>query len=501
MLKKQTALSAIINNIFWKFNINFLSIIKHIMIASLIGLSGQLDIFYMSLTIIGIIITSWAVVFDNIAIPKLVSLNKIDNKKFETLASTLLLLTILISVFFCFIISMFPHVFSSIAIGFDNEKKILLEDSFWWFLPAIAFYLPLSFLSSVFRSIRNFTIVIMIEFISSVIIISCIFFYSYNYHVLYWSYSLGISISFFLSYFILLKKINLFRFNLMDKNLKLLLPSFFPLIILHSSFFIFTMTDRLFVSFLSEGDISALAYATVLVFSFPHLIGIPNYFLTIYSEQKNLNDRNLKFNDTISLAIFFSIPCTMFLIVSGENIISILLERGAFEASDTKRVYNIIVPLSCIILPVAVQVALDQIYQVEKKFKNIILIKLMGLILNILLNAFFIFELKLGVVGASIATTISYWFVLLLSLKNLTRISIYINWKRHLTWFLWIFSHIFLFIILAYYFEFNKNSNFLSLVLNFVLILISLVLCCLYYKGMEKKLIKFYFSKIVNFKI
>ena len=102
MLKKQTALSAIINNIFWKFNIQFLSIIKHIIIASFIGLSAQLDVFYMSLTIIGIIITSWAVVFDNIAIQKLVSLNKINKEKFETLTSSLLLLTILISIFFVF---------------------------------------------------------------------------------------------------------------------------------------------------------------------------------------------------------------------------------------------------------------------------------------------------------------------------------------------------------------------------------------------------------------
>ncbi len=497
MLKKQTALSAIINNIFWKFNIQFLSIIKHIIIASFIGLSAQLDVFYMSLTIIGIIITSWAVVFDNIAIPKLVSLNKINKEKFETLTSSLLLLTILISIFFCFLILIFPYIFSSIAIGFNNEQKTLLENSFLWFLPAIAFYLPLSFLSSVFRSIRNFTIVIIIEFFSSLIIISCIYFYSNNYQVLYWSYSLGISLSFILSYFILLKNINLFRFNLLDRNLKLLLPSFLPLIILHSSFFIFTMTDRLFVSFLEEGDISALAYATVLVFSFPHLIGIPNYFLTIYAEQKNLNQRNLKFNDTISLAIFFSIPCTIFLIVSGENIISMLLERGAFEANDTKRVHDIIIPLSFIILPVTVQVALDQIYQVEKKFKNIIFIKLLGLFFNVSLNILFIFELKLGVVGAAIATAISYWIVLFLSLKNLINIKIYIYWKRHITWSLWVFSHIFLFIILTSYFQNNINSNFLIIILNCIMILTSLTLCCLYYKGVEKKLIIFYLNKIV----
>ena len=76
MLINQSILSAIINNFFFKSGIQILSIIKHIIIASYIGLSIQLDIFYMALTVIAVFITSWAIVFENIAIPKLVKLKK-----------------------------------------------------------------------------------------------------------------------------------------------------------------------------------------------------------------------------------------------------------------------------------------------------------------------------------------------------------------------------------------------------------------------------------------
>ena len=72
MIIKQSTAFAIINTFFWKFGIQFLSIFKHILIAGYIGLTIQLDIFYMALAIFGIFITSWMLVFDNVAIRKLV---------------------------------------------------------------------------------------------------------------------------------------------------------------------------------------------------------------------------------------------------------------------------------------------------------------------------------------------------------------------------------------------------------------------------------------------
>ena len=72
MIRKQSTTFAIIDTFFWKFCIQFFSILKHIVIAGYIGLTIQLDIFYMALAIFGIFISVWMLVFDNIAIPKLV---------------------------------------------------------------------------------------------------------------------------------------------------------------------------------------------------------------------------------------------------------------------------------------------------------------------------------------------------------------------------------------------------------------------------------------------
>ena len=71
MLSKQSGLSAVISTIIFKSLGFILSFLKHIVIAGVIGLSSQLDVFYMAIAIIGVLVSSWGHVFDVIAIPKL----------------------------------------------------------------------------------------------------------------------------------------------------------------------------------------------------------------------------------------------------------------------------------------------------------------------------------------------------------------------------------------------------------------------------------------------
>ena len=124
MYQKQSAIYAAVHNIFWRFGHQILSLIKHIMIASYIGLSSQLDIFYMALAIFGVLITSWAIVFDVLAIPKFVRL-QVEKKFFEfnKLSSSLLIFTFIISILYTIIFFFFSDFISDSAIGFSKEKK------------------------------------------------------------------------------------------------------------------------------------------------------------------------------------------------------------------------------------------------------------------------------------------------------------------------------------------------------------------------------------------
>ena len=117
MNEKQSVLFAAINNIIVRFGQQLISLFKHIIIAGFIGLSNQLDIFYMALAIYAVLITSWAVVFDVLAIPKLVNyhVNK-EYENFNLLSSSILIFTFGISIFFWKRIGPASSLFSSFII-------------------------------------------------------------------------------------------------------------------------------------------------------------------------------------------------------------------------------------------------------------------------------------------------------------------------------------------------------------------------------------------------
>ena len=162
------------------------------------------------------------------------------------------------------------------------------------------------------------------------------------------------------------------------------------LLILQSAQYLFVFVDRIFVSYLETGTISALAYATTLVLTIPSVIGVYDYFLSLYSAKTDLSAKTKKINDMISFIILLGIPATFLMALKGDLIVAILFERGAFSLDNTKLVYSALMPLSLIIIPLLLQRAMDQIYQVENKISLIVKRTIIGLILNIILNYLFI---------------------------------------------------------------------------------------------------------------
>ena len=131
MIEKQSVLFAAVNNLIVRFGQHLISLFKHIIIAGYIGLSSQLDIFYMALAIYGVLITSWAVVFDVLAIPKLVKYQtskKCEN--FNLLSSSILLFYFCYFNFFLIPFLFFGNIISHSAFGFSSEKKIIFRRKF-----------------------------------------------------------------------------------------------------------------------------------------------------------------------------------------------------------------------------------------------------------------------------------------------------------------------------------------------------------------------------------
>ncbi len=499
MLKKQDGLSAAISTLVFKSLIFVFAFLKHIVIAGSIGLTIKLDIFYMSIAIIGVLVSSWGHVFDAIAIPKLVNyLNLKQTNEIENLVGGFLSIAFILSVLILSIFLIFPNIITYMAFGFSEEMKGELSASFIWLIPAILFFLPLNLAGSILKAKREFTIFYSYEILGSIIVLFSIYFYLNNSNVLYWSYSLSILLPFlFVFYYINTSQLFWFRnpFNSQTVNLIYSIPSLF---LLHGSNYLFIFADRFFASFLGAGDMSALAYATTIIIIIPSVVGVPYYFLTLYSDEKSILNKLRKVNDMMSLVIFFSIPSIIFILFFGDNFISILFERGKFTSNDTLRVYSVMQALSIMIIPLLLQRAIDQIFQVEGKLYIVVNRTIFGLILNILFNYIALFYLDLGVIGIALSTSLANIIVLILSLISLYRLKIDIFWKRHLKWIFWLILCYSSIVFFDYFVVIENLPNVLELVVIIFLFLIVVPISLMFFKGHERGLLELVIKKILQ---
>ena len=426
--------------VIWKSLDRISGIFKHIIIAAAIGLSGQLDIFYMTMALMGVFVFTWAQLLEVMAVPKLVELNKSEDKKpFTSLASGLFTLSLLFSIILAIILLLGRNGWSHVAWGFDSERKSHLAEAFIWFSPVIIFYIPLNFIGSVFRAVRKFTIFYQAEFIIAIVSLSLIFFFKDSSNVLLWSFSVGTLVAFFYIFISFLHNFKAFG-NPLSRDVLTVLRIAPGLLILQCAHYLYILTDRVFISFLGSGCLGALAYGRTLAFFIEGIMGIKKSFITIFSEATENNKKNEIYNNLISLAVYISIPLTIFLLFFGVDIISIFLERGMFTSSDTRLVNLSLSGFCWSLLPMVLQVPMEQIFQVHGKIDLMVRRKILGLITNVVLNSFFLFVLKWGIWGIALATSLSYWVVTLYSIHAAVRLRLILVYQRHFKWMFWMAS-------------------------------------------------------------
>lgn len=170
---------------------------KHVLIAAAIGLSVQLDVFYMAVALLSVLVFSWANLLDVLAVPRLVrAWREGDHTTFQALAGGLLLLCALASLALALALVAARDWIALLAAGFDTERRALLADALLWLAPAALLYVPLRMLGAVARAVRRFTPFYQAEFLIALVVLICVA-VSRDPHVLFWSFGLGVATAFF----------------------------------------------------------------------------------------------------------------------------------------------------------------------------------------------------------------------------------------------------------------------------------------------------------------
>ena len=433
----ESFLSSIASSALWKGLDRLAGFSKHVIVAATVGLSAQLDIFYMGVALLGVLVFSWANMIDVVAVPSMVSAWR-ENRhgEFSSVASGVFALTLIGSIIIALLIYLGRDIISAVGIGFEMERRQLLAEAIPWLIPVILLYIPLRMMGAVLRSKRVFASFYQAEFITAFVTLVCIWSYKDDAHVLLWSFSAGVTISFF---FLLCKthKHVLPLSNPFSYQVRGALSLAPGLLLLQGAHFVYVLTDRIFVSYLPVGAISALAYGFTLVSLFPSLASLSGSFITIIAEQDKIGNRNARLNDLLTITIYLGAGSTLFMIVAGQSLTQILLERGVFTAADTASVTDAITAYAWMIIPLFLIGPLDQAFQVEKKIGFMVRRTILGLVANAILNAWFLFGLGWGLFGVALATSISYWIMSLAGLLSVERLGYALDKIRHIRWLAW----------------------------------------------------------------
>ena len=494
--RQETFLHSIGFGVVWRLLSKLVGFFKHIIVASAIGLSAQLDVFYMALSILGILVFSWSGVLEIIAIPKLIELYK--NKQYATfkqLTGGLFWLVFLGSALLSIIVFFMSNYLARIAIGFEPYRTQILGNAFYWFIPAVLLVVPASLMGGIMRATRQFSHCNKSEFMGSVIILICVLLYTDNENVLFWSFALSIVVGFVYLLFFSYQYID-FSANPLSDTVKHCLKFSLGLLVLQGANYVYAVSDRIFISFLTTGAISALSYGLVLISLAPAVLGIHQSFITVLAEKPSKTQRSNILNDAISLGVYIAVPVSAIMLNFRVEIVSFLLERGAFSHQNTLMVSSAMLGYMWLLLPIFFLPLLEQVFQVERRIRIMVSRVILGMISNVILNSLFLFYFKLGVFGIALATSISFWLMIFVSLQAIQKMGYTITWFAHLKWGLWlgiIFSSI---PITKHLNPFNTPALLELIVIGIISLSLMLIAGWFYPAVNERRLVKDNLAKI-----
>lgn len=427
-LSGQTALQGLLSGGF----LNSLSFIfryaRQAVIAAFFGLSAQLDAFYMGMAILETVVFSFGFVFDVLGVPHLVKARIQGNhRRFAELTSTLFLLALLSGIVMGVVIGGGAGALSWLAPGFGEERRHILRNGLYLLLPIAILFLPYRALGAFFRSVRSFLVFYSTECILYAVSLAALFLKPHDARIIFVSSSLGYIIAFGILLFLAMRHFDLWH-HFKPTIVKGFAPMFLPLLALNGVRQIFTITDRMFASFLPAGNLSGLSYARLLVIAIPSLLSLQTIFLTAFAEGDKTRQSEV-LTRTIRFSLVVGIPLMAIFLIGGKPIVSLLFERGLFTKADTQITSSAVAFYAIGILGMFIYPVCTAAFQVLNRLGDLIGWVILGILVNAGANAFFIFYLNWGVKGIALATSMSYYIMVFAALWRLNKLEIRADWN------------------------------------------------------------------------
>lgn len=397
----------------------FFSLIRNSISASLFGISTQMDAYNISFNLTTFLFSFFGTAVTTVLIPNIAG-KKTFSKGVNSFITYLFLCSLLVSI----LGFIFNKQILSIIAGTQNKDFIDMASLLLSiFLIGNVFSFILGVNSAIFQ-VRNRVLMLKItQLISYIYIVGMLLLIVVNSKSIY-HFATVIMTANILNLILqlyYLKKENIifsFDFSINDREFIIMIKNLLPVFFSTGLYQFSLMIDTVLASRLGEGQVSILSYSNQIVIIINSLI-LANIILFIYPKiavqiNKSIDYAKEKLLDYLLLAFFIMIFIVLVFILAGKEGIAILYERGAFTNEITEIVYYLTM-VYIIVLPLnAMRELFYKFFYSDNDtftpFKNSIKASIYNIILSLFLSQ--IWGIYGIVLGTAISTVLSMGMIL-----------------------------------------------------------------------------------------
>ena len=383
-------------------------------IAAYFGASSTADIFFVASLIPTILFTALGSGLQAGVIPIYLEKKAENPRKADEFISVLGSFFMLVAVVMTIACLIFTKpLVMMVAPGFSGSELALTEVLTRIMLPSLLFFTLAYMATGVLNANQRFLLPAFTSTAQNTVIIVATVLFAAPFGVkgLAWGFVFGAASQFIIQY-PSLKKYQIrpiFSFRPYKQQINNTLITFYPIIIAALAIQLNSVVDRIIATSLETGSVSALNYANRLLWLPLSIVLTP--LITVlypsiveraiegYQSFLNLTLKGLK-----SL-LFLAVPFMIVMLISGNSLIALAFQRGAFDASATETTYTAFFFYSACLPFFALRDYLMNAFYALKKTKVAMYSCLIAVLLNVLLS--WVLSRFLGVGGIALASGIS----------------------------------------------------------------------------------------------
>lgn len=421
MIRKSVVLKGTVILVLFYIVSKIISFLIEMSIASSFGANLYTDSYYLVDGVIAAVGAMLSIGVWKVFMPEYrIQIVKGNIDKANSITSSLIVIFFILSILLCFLFLCFPSLFIRLfAPGFNDEAIVnavnILRVLVFIFILGTMTTFPSAILQS--RSLFSRSQVKEITTFIPPLFYLLIFGAKYGIMGFVYSILIGYLVAFFSQYILLLPyyKFSLPKQLFAPEVIKLL--KLYPVACINAIINqLNTLVDRMFSSTLFFGSITFLNYGgkiihlfdgifstAISVAMFPHLAEM---FV-----KNSINEFNTFFKKYLSLFCAVLFPVMTMLLISSQDIVSLLFGYGKFDAYSVHNTSRVLFMYAIGLPAMGLSTIVNDVYYLQKKIKVLLFTTILSVVSNVVLD--YVFIQYYDVAGLSLATTISIYIALI----------------------------------------------------------------------------------------